>query len=215
MYSHVFLPASGGNIVILVYIVISVLFIFRNTFLTLMNITKILGTFFKPNVNANSASQTTLAIVRAVLGIMMIHNGLDKLGDIESFAQAYVAYLGLPFPIFLSYVAAYTELIGAPLVMVGLFTRPAALGLFSTMCVAMYHHVKVAGLSLPYLELSAIYAACFLYFAINGPGLFSFDALILNGIDGSALSAKAKQVMRLGEDIQISSAVEKPEIIAK
>ena len=179
-----------------------------------MKNSKLLGTFFKPNVNANSASQTTLAIVRAVLGIMMIHNGLDKLGDIEGFAQAYVAYLGLPFPIFLSYVAAYTELIGAPLVMVGLFTRPAALGLFSTMCVAMYHHVKVAGLSLPYLELSAIYAACFLYFAINGPGLFSFDALIANGIDATSLSAKAKQVMRLQKSIQTDETVEKSEISA-
>jgi putative oxidoreductase len=180
-----------------------------------MNTAKLLGAFFKPNINANSASQTTLAIVRAVLGIMMIHNGMDKLADIEGFAQAYVAYLGLPFPIFLSYVAAYTELIGAPLVMVGLFTRPAALGLFSTMCVAMYHHVKVAGLSLPYLELSAIYASCFLYFAINGPGLFSFDALIVNGIDTGALSTKAKQVMRLEKTPKFDSVIAKSEVAAK
>lgn len=178
-------------------------------------VTKLLGFVFKPNVNANLASQTTLAIVRVVLGVMMIHNGLDKLADIESFAQAYVAYLGLPFPIFLSYVAAYTELIGAPLVMIGLFTRPAAFGLFSTMCVAMYHHVKVAGLSLPYLELSAIYASCFLYLTVNGPGLFSFDALIANGIDASALSAKAKQVMRLEKAFQSESVVEKAESVAK
>lgn len=180
-----------------------------------MNTTQLLSKFFKPNVSTNIASQTTLAIVRAVLGVMMIHNGLDKLADIESFAQAYVAYLGLPFPIFLSYVAAYTELIGAPLVMVGLFTRPAALGLFSTMCVAMYHHVKVAGLSLPYLELSAIYAASFLYFAINGPGLFSFDALIANGIDTSALSAKAKKVMRLDKTFKGSGVIEKSEVGVK
>ncbi len=182
---------------------------------TTKNVAKLLGSFFKPNVSTNVASQTTLAIVRAVLGIMMIHNGMDKLADIEGFAQAYVAYLGLPFPIFLSYVAAFTELIGAPLVMVGLFTRPAALGLFSTMCVAMYHHVKVAGLSLPYLELSAIYAACFLYFAINGPGLFSFDALIANGIDARALSSKAKQVMRLEKASASDNVIAKSEVAAK
>ena len=167
--------------------------------------TKLLSVVFKPNVNTNLASQTTLAVVRAVLGIMMIHNGMDKLADIEGFAQAYVAYIGLPFPIFLSYIAAYTELIGAPLVMIGLFTRPAALGLFATMCVAMYHHVKVAGLSLPYLELSAIYASCFLYLTVNGAGLFSFDALIANGLDASTLSAKAKQVMRLEKAFQAES----------
>jgi putative oxidoreductase len=179
-----------------------------------MNPLKLLSVVFKPSVNPSTATQTTLAIVRAVLGIMMIHNGIDKLSDIEGFAQAYVAYLGLPFPIFLSYVAAFTELIGAPLVMVGLFTRPAALGLFSTMCVAMYHHVKVAGLSLPYLELSAIYAACFLYFAVNGAGLFSFDALIANRIDTSALSAKAKQIMRLEKAFQ-AKGVEKSEVSVK
>ena len=176
-----------------------------------MNISALASRAFKPNVNPNLASQTTLAIARVVIGLMMIHNGQDKLADIESFARAYVEYLGLPFPILLSYIAAYTELIGAPLVMVGLFTRPAALGLFSTMCVAMYHHIKVAGLSLPYLELSAIYAACFLYFTVNGPGLFSFDALIANRIDASALSAKAKQIMRLERAYQ-SSSVQKSEV---
>jgi putative oxidoreductase len=57
--------------------------------------------------------QTAWAILRAVVGIMMIHNGLDKLSNIESFAQAYVAYIGLPFPIFLSYVAAYRTHLGS------------------------------------------------------------------------------------------------------
>jgi len=179
-----------------------------------MNITSAIGAIFKPNVNANTASQTTLAIVRVVLGLMMIHNGQDKLADIESFSKAYVEFLGLPFPIFLSYIAAYTELLASPLVMIGLFTRPAALGLFSTMCVAMYHHIKVAGLSLPYLELSAIYAACFLYLTVNGPGLFSFDALIANRIDTQALSAKAKQVMRLEKAFQAES-VQKSEVTAQ
>ncbi|NET38356.1 MAG: DoxX family protein [Cyanothece sp. SIO1E1] len=167
--------------------------------------TALLTAAFKPNVNPNFWSQTTWAILRTVVGIMMIHNGLDKLGNIESFAQAYVAYIGLPFPIFLSYVAAFTELIGAPLVVLGLLTRPAALGLFATMCVAMYHHVLVAGLSLPYLELSAIYAACFLFFTINGAGLFSTDALIANWLDANALSSQAKQIMRLEKAFQATS----------
>ncbi|VEP17866.1 DoxX family protein [Hyella patelloides LEGE 07179] len=164
----------------------------------------------KPNVQPNFWSQTAWAILRLVIGVMMIHNGLDKLSNIESFAQAYVAYLGLPFPIFLSYVAAYTELIGAPLVAIGLLTRPAALGLFFTMLVAMYHHISVAGLSLAYLELSAIYAAAFFFFLINGAGLFSFDALLVNWLDSSALSAQAKKVMLL-EKIYNASETKKQE----
>ncbi|MEO1070336.1 MAG: DoxX family protein [Cyanobacteria bacterium J06638_6] len=138
----------------------------------------------QPNQSTNTAFQISWTILRMVAGVVMIHNGLDKLANIESFAQAYVAYLGLPFPVTLSYMAAFTELIGAPLVALGLFTRPAALGLFFTMTVAMYHHVKVAGLSIPYLELSALYAATFLFFVINGAGKFSVDALLAKALSG-------------------------------
>lgn len=166
----------------------------------------ILTKIFKPNATLNLPTQTVFAILRVVVGVMMIHNGLDKLGNIESFAKAYVEVIGLPFPIFFSYLAAFTELIGAPLLALGFLTRPAALGLFSTMGVAMYHHVLVAGFSIPYLELSAIYAACFLFFLINGGGLFSTDALIANWLDASALSAQAKRVMRLEQAYQATPA---------
>ena len=171
-----------------------------------MSINSLITKVFRPNVTPNFWQQTSWAILRAVVGIMMIHNGTDKLANIESFAEAYVAYIGLPFPIFLSYVAAFTELIGAPLLILGLFTRPAALSLFFTMCVAMYHHVLVAGLSIPYLELSAIYAACFLFFTINGAGLFSSDALITNLLDKSALSAQAKRIMLLEKSFNASES---------
>ncbi|MDJ0621038.1 MAG: DoxX family protein [Calothrix sp. MO_192.B10] len=168
--------------------------------------TALIATILKPSVNPNFWSQTAWAVLRAVVGIMMIHNGLDKLGNIESFSETYVEYIGLPFPLFFSYLAAFTELIGAPLLAFGLLTRLAALGLFGTMCVAMYHHILVAGFSIPYLELSAIYAACFLFFTINGAGLFSTDALIANWLDASALSVKAKQIMRLEQAYQSVSA---------
>ena len=171
-----------------------------------MSINSLITKVFRPNVTPNFWQQTSWAILRTVVGIMMIHNGTDKLANIESFAEAYVAYIGLPFPVFFSYIAAFTELIGAPLLILGLVTRPAALGLFFTMCVAMYHHVLVAGLSIPYLELSAIYAACFLFFTINGAGLFSSDALITNWLDQSALSIQAKRVMLLEKSLSASES---------
>ncbi len=173
-----------------------------------MTTNSLIAKIFRPTITPDFWQQTTWAIMRAVIGIVMIHNGLDKLGNIESFAEAYVAYIGLPFPIFFSYVAAFTELIGAPLLILGLFTRPAAFALFSTMCVAMYHHVLVAGLSIPYLELSAIYAVCFLFFTVNGAGLFSSDALITNLLDKSALSAQAKKIMLLERSYSSSEASE-------
>ncbi|PSB20275.1 DoxX family protein [Phormidesmis priestleyi ULC007] len=171
-----------------------------------MSITPLLTKLLKPSVSSGFWTQTTWAILRTVAGIMMIHNGLDKLGDIQSFSQAYVEVIGLPFPIVFSYLAAFTELLGAPLLAIGLLTRPAAFGLFSTMCVAIYHHILVAGLNLPYLELSAVYAACFLLFAVNGAGLFSTDALLVNWLDVNVLSLQAKQVMGLEKAYQASNS---------
>ncbi|MEM9137168.1 MAG: DoxX family protein [Cyanobacteria bacterium P01_F01_bin.42] len=177
-----------------------------------MAIKPLIVPFLNPNFIFIWAAHTTLAIMRVVVGVMMVHNGFDKLENIESFASAYVEYLGLPFPIFLSYIAAYTELIGASLLAFGIFTRPAALGLFSTMCVAMYHHIKVAGLNLPYLELSAIYAAVFLSFTINGAGLFSIDGLFTYWLNSSALSSKAKQIMKMEKAMQAATPEEVPSV---
>lgn len=171
-----------------------------------MTLNALLTKILHPSINSGFWTQTSWAVLRTVVGIMMIHNGLDKLADIESFAHGYVEVIGLPFPIFFSYVAALTELTGAPLLAIGFLTRPAAFGLFSTMCVAMYHHLLVAGLNLPYLELSAVYAACFLLFTVNGAGLFSTDALIVNLLDKSALSAQAKRIMRLEKAFQSSAS---------
>ncbi|MGK7909842.1 MAG: DoxX family protein [Synechococcus sp.] len=162
-----------------------------------MNAPAFFKSILKSNVSPGFWSQCGWALLRAFLGIMMVHNGMDKLSDIQGFSKAYVEVIGLPFPLFFSYVAALTELVGAPLVAIGLLTRPASLALFGTMCVAMYHHVLVSGFNIPYLELSAVYAASFLFFAANGAGLFSFDALILSRLDASALSTRARQVMRL------------------
>jgi putative oxidoreductase len=154
-------------------------------------LTNLAAAVLRPTLTATKPSQIAWTVLRVVAGVVMVHNGLDKLGNVESFAQAYVSVIGLPFPIFFSYVAGLTELIGAPLLAIGLFTRPAALGLCSTMLVAIYHHIKVAGFSIPYLELSALYAACFLGFAITGAGLFSVDAVLagwLTVLGGNAMT---------------------------
>ncbi|NJM57740.1 MAG: DoxX family protein [Synechococcales cyanobacterium RU_4_20] len=140
----------------------------------------------RPTVLSSSrALQLSIALLRVVAGVVMVHNGLNKLGNVESFAEAYVSVIGLPFPIFFTYVAAFTELLAAPMLAIGLLTRPAALGLVSTMLVAVYHHIKVAGLSIPYLELSLLYAACFQFFLVSGAGLFSIDALVVGWIDNA------------------------------
>ncbi len=153
---------------------------------TTERLTAYLAAVLKPNLSANTWAQLSWTVLRVIAGIVMIHNGLDKLSNIESFAQAYVSVIGLPFPIFFSYCAAFAELIGAPLLALGLLTRPAAAALLSTMLVAMYHHIRVAGLSIPYLELSMLYAACFQLFVVNGGGEYSVDAVLANQLNRMA-----------------------------
>ena len=161
---------------------------------------------FKTTTTPAFWSQVAWTALRVCIGVTMVHNGTNKLSDIEGFAEAYVKVIGLPFPIFFSYVAAYTELLGGPMLALGLLGRTAAFGLFGTMCVAMYHHILTAGFSIPYLELPAIYAACFLFFTVNGPGLFSVDTLIFNWIDANVLSTKDKQVMQLERSSNMAAA---------
>lgn len=174
----------------------------RKSFLSL------LSQVFRPNVSAASRPlQASIALLRLIAGVVMVHNGLDKLGNVESFAQAYVSVIGLPFPIFFTYVAAFTELLGAPLLVLGLMTRPAALGLASTMAIAMYHHIKVAGLSIPYLELSALYFGVFQFFALSGGGLFSADALITGWIDNAIGMGQQKPAFAGAESEKVEANV--------
>jgi len=167
----------------------------------LQTIPDLLAKMFRSNLSPNYWSQSAWAVLRVVVGIMMIHNGLDKLSDIENFATAYVEVIGLPFPIFFSYVAGLTELIGAPLLALGVLTRPAALSLLGAMVVAIYHHILVAGFSIPYLELSAIYASCFLFFLINGAGFFSVDTFISSWLSSQTFAQK-QQPEFIGQDSQ-------------
>jgi putative oxidoreductase len=154
--------------------------------------------------------QIALTLLRVIAGTVMIHNGLDKLADIEGFAEAYVEVIGLPFPIFFSYVAGLTELLAAPMLAIGLLTRPAALGLTLTMLVAIYHHILVAGLSIPFLELSMIYAGVFAFFLVNGAGDYSVDALLAKVLGFSAPKTTAEQVQALESSL---TAVAEPQPI--
>ncbi|TYQ31589.1 DoxX family protein [Pseudanabaena sp. UWO310] len=150
------------------------------------NTTRIVASIVRLLLGSDSApvslTQASLLLLRVVLGTVMIHNGFDKLADIPSFAEAYVEAIGLPFPIFFAYCAAFTEVIASPLLALGLFTRPAALGLFATMLVANYHHILIGGFSIPSIELSSIYAVSFAFFVIYGGGKYAIDTLLANAL---------------------------------
>jgi putative oxidoreductase len=109
---------------------------------------------------------------------MLIHHGYEKLDSIENFADAFVRPLHLPFPIFLSYVAAFSEIIGSWLLITGLVTRLGALAIMGTVSFGIYHAIMTSGFNIYLLELLVLYwggAACIV---LNGGGKFSIDHLI-------------------------------------
>ena len=117
-------------------------------------------------------------ILRLCVGILLVHHGFEKLNDIENFAEAFVKPLHLPFPITLSYLAAFSEIAGSWMLITGVGVRFGALAILGTMSVAIYHAVSINGFNIYLLELLGLYwggAACCL---LNGGGKFSIDYLI-------------------------------------
>jgi putative oxidoreductase len=129
-------------------------------------------------------ANTGLLILRLAIGAMMIHHGQDKLADPQGFATNYVVPLHLPFPLFFAHVAGYSEILGSWLLILGLLSPLGALALTGTMGVAAYHHILTSGLNIYVLELVVLYLGGSLALLLVGPGRYSFDAGILNGLFG-------------------------------
>ena len=119
-----------------------------------------------------------LLILRLSIGTMLIHHGYEKTADINNFADAFVRPIGIPFPILSSYIAAYSEIYGSWLVIVGLFTRFAALSIVGTIGVAIYHAIVTAGFNIYLLELLILYMGGALCILLLGSGDFSIDKLL-------------------------------------
>ena len=125
------------------------------------------------------SKDTALLILRVITGTVLIHHGFEKLANIENFADAFVRPLHLPFPIFLSYVAAFSEIGGSWLLILGLATRFGALAIVGTISVAIYHALVTSGFNIFLLELLLLYFASATSIALTGPGDFSLDEVII------------------------------------
>lgn len=117
-----------------------------------------------------------LLILRAWLGLtMMLNHGLPKL---THFAETMEKFPD-PFGIGVKYslgLAVFAEVVCSALVVIGFFTRPAALMLTITMGTAfsLVHKGSLA-MGPGSGELSFIYLAGFLALLFAGAGRFSFD----------------------------------------
>ena len=125
-------------------------------------------------------------VLRICIGTLLIHHGYEKLDNIENFADAFVRPLHLPFPILLSYVAAFSEIAGSWMLITGLGVRFGALAIFGTMTIAIYHALMTSGFNIYLLELLGLYWGGALCLLTNGGGKFSIDELIRRSFGNTA-----------------------------
>lgn len=117
-----------------------------------------------------------LLILRATLGFtMLILHGWGKLTGFAELAPKFVKLFGVvPSQISLG-LAVFAEVGGSVLLILGLFTRFAALNLAITMAVAFFvaHGAKLSGPGSG--ELALIYLTGYLTLLFAGAGKFSAD----------------------------------------
>jgi putative oxidoreductase len=121
-----------------------------------------------------------LAIVRLVLGTIFIAHGGQKLfvygfeGVAGGFAQ-----MGVPFASVVGPFIGFVEFFGGIALILGLLTRLASFGLFSTMIGAMVLVHLPAGFFAPQgIEFPLSLAGTALMLVVTGAGAYSVDALI-------------------------------------
>jgi putative oxidoreductase len=114
-----------------------------------------------------------LSVLRIVAGLLIIQHGMGKIIGFPAFA----AYAKVQ-PLSLIGAAGFIELIGGALLVLGLFTQPAAFILSGEMAVAyfMSHAPKDFFPLVNGGTLAIMYCFTFLYLATAGAGPWSLDA---------------------------------------
>merc|ERR1719149_109241 len=96
----------------------------------------------------SKVTDVTVTALRVGTCALMVHHGIDKLEHIDGFSANVVAkFFGfLPGePQFWTYTAAATQVVGAGLLGVGLFSRPVALSMSGAMVAAVVFHLLNTG----------------------------------------------------------------------
>ncbi|MFT7517380.1 MAG: putative oxidoreductase [Myxococcota bacterium] len=123
-------------------------------------------------------SDFALLLLRVVAGFGLATHGYQKIVEggfegVEGFAD-YLESLGIPAPLASAWISKTVELVGGACIIVGLFTRPAAILCAITMLVA----ILTAHLGDPFAkwELALLYFATMTAIALLGSGKYSIDA---------------------------------------
>jgi putative oxidoreductase len=128
-------------------------------------------------------ASVALLIVRVATGVVLAPHGWYKLVDGAQRLSGGLAAKGWPIPYVLAWCATLVELLGAALLIAGLFTRPAAALVSLTMIVAWSSsHLedlpKIGAAGGAAFEYPFLLSMTALAIALAGPGRLSADAAL-------------------------------------
>ncbi len=132
--------------------------------------------FFSSKLAPNSVN-TGLLIIRAVFGIMLCVHGWQKLARFSDLAPKFYDPLHVT-PTVSLVLTIFAEFFCSALVVLGLFTRLAAVPVVICMAVVTYVVNRHEALMAPGHELGILFLAAFTGILFAGGGRFSVDGLI-------------------------------------
>jgi len=129
---------------------------------------------FSTNYSAGSFNVAML-LLRLAVGGLMIHHGYDKLVHFSTYQSQFIDFMGLGQKISLS-LCVFAEFFCSAFIILGLFTRLAAIPLIINMCVIIFKVLEadVFGKA----ESAVLYLAGFVVLLIVGAGKASVDGMV-------------------------------------
>ncbi len=120
------------------------------------------------------AFNAAMLLVRLVFGVLMMNHGYSKLVNFGTLQHKFMNWLGMGSTMTLALVV-FAEFFCALFIIIGLFTRLAAIPLIVVMCVALFkaHNGEVFGDG----ETATLYLAAYLVLFFVGPGKISVDSM--------------------------------------
>jgi len=132
-----------------------------------------------------------LLVLRLAVGVAFMFHGYPKLSDPAHWLKAFP---GFGYPSYFAYISGILELFGGGLVIIGLFTRGAALLLAIEMGLVLARTtIPAVGIyAVGKYETPLLLGAAALALATTGAGLISIDAFTFEGGRKSPKKSKKK-----------------------
>lgn len=121
------------------------------------------------------AFNTAMLLLRLTVGILMMMHGYDKLKNFATLEPKFMNFMGIGSSLSLA-LLIFAEFFCSMFLILGLFTRLAAIPLIIATCVMVFkaHNADVFGDG----ETATLYLASYVVLLLVGPGRVSVDSMI-------------------------------------